>query len=147
MKTTYYTARLGGLSVIVVPEKVNVESEAVRKIEIEHREIVGEDEIESGRRVAERGLIAINGAFDETAVLTEKGYVLIERMATGWNQKNGDAELPISGATVRTLPGAVARRFAMDQLIGKAPTEAEIEAISPKSASATGNTQETEPSA
>ena len=147
MKTTYYTGKLGGRTTVLNPAEIDTGSSAVQKYEFEHREISGEDEIEAGRRATEAGLFAANGTADENAVLTHKGYTLVERMVTGWNQKNGDAALPIMAATVRTLPGVVARRFAADQLFGAVPTQAEIDLISKKPEPHTGDTQAMEQSA
>ena len=147
MKTTYYAGKLGGRWTIMDPDKVNTDSPAIKMFEFDHREITGEDEIEAGRRVADAGLIAANGTADEGAVSMHKGYTLIERMATDWNQKAGDAPLPLNRPNVKTLPGCIARQFAVDQLVGKVATQDEMDAILKKPQAPTGDTAQMEQSA
>jgi hypothetical protein len=147
MKTTYYAAKLGGRLVIVDGDKVDLDSPAIKTFEFQHRDITGEDEIEAGRRASDAGLIAANGTADESALLTHKGYTLLERQLTGWNQLAGDSDMPISAANVRTLPGVIARRFAVDQLFGRVATSEEVAAIAKKPTPPTTDTPLTEPSA
>lgn len=147
MNTTYYAAKLGGRLVIVDGNKVDLDSPSVKTFEFQHRDITGEDEIEAGRRASDAGLIAANGTSDESALLTHKGYTLLERQLTEWNQVAGESKLPLSATNVRTLPGVIARRFAVDQLFGRAATQDEVAAIAKKPTPLTEDTPPTEPSA
>jgi hypothetical protein len=138
LKTTILTVKLGGRLIIADPEKID--PAAGKEYAFEGRDITGEDEIEAGRRVAQDGLIGPNGMSDENAVFIHKGFTLIERQVTRWNQELSGAMLPITAANVRAaIPGVVAKRFAVEQLIGNLATQEELEAIRPKPTSATGS--------
>ena len=80
--------------------------------------------------------------------MLHKGYTLLERLVTGWNQEAGGAALPVDRANIRALvPPSVARRFAVEQLFGRTPTQEELDAIKKPPTAPTPGGEGTAPSA